>query len=63
MLILFSYWFVFCILFEVRLTGAIFIGYLDKESSDGNDTLWGDALALISAFIYGSCMLYNVLHV
>ena len=37
----------------ITLMGAGFIGYLDKSSSTDNNTLYGDILALISAFIYG----------
>ena len=40
----------------VTLLGAVFIGYLDDTQSSDKDkhgTVWGDVLALISAFIYG----------
>ena len=39
----------------VTLLGAVFIGYLDGHNTDDHDkgSLWGDVLALVSAFIYG----------
>merc|ERR1712129_218964 len=38
----------------ITLSGAIFIGYLDNTNdSSADSTIWGDTLALISAFIYG----------
>merc|ERR1712224_1129238 len=39
----------------ITLLGAVFIGYLDGHNDDDHDkgTVWGDALALVSALIYG----------
>merc|ERR1712048_616887 len=52
----------FCNLSGVLLTlfGAVFIGYLDDANADGGEhsTLWGDALALISAFVYGCYVVF-----